>query len=83
MLLHLVRDRGRANDSGRNCFPVRVQTAMAVFVKHAKALLLATTILIVIGSVPVLIGMAGRSLAPDRAAPAFEAQLDRRPVLQW
>jgi len=56
---------------------------MAVFVKHAKAVLLATTILIAIASVPVLIGMVGRALAPDQAASAFEAQLDRRPMPHW
>ena len=83
MLLHLVRDRGRDNDSARICFRARVHTAMAVFVKHAKAVLLATTILIAIASVPVLIGMVGRALAPDQAASAFEAQLDRRPMPHW
>jgi hypothetical protein len=80
MLTYLLKDRDGRNGRGRVSSPVRA--AMAALVKHAKALLLVTMILIAVGSVPVLIGMVGRSLAHDQAVTAFEPQLDR-PAFHW
>jgi hypothetical protein len=51
-------------------------------IAQAKALLQATLILISVGSVPVMVGMAGRSLAANHSVVALEAETVG-PVLQW
>ncbi len=51
-------------------------------VKHVKALLQVTLILISVGLVPVTVGMLGRSLAPNHSVTALEPLMDG-PVLQW
>ena len=53
-----------------------------VFAKQTRIILQAAMILVSLCVLPIMVGMAGRSFAHDRAVAALEPQLDR-PVFHW
>jgi len=56
-------------------------TATTIF-KQAKIFMQAAMILVSLCVLPIIVGMAGRSLAYDQAVATLEPQLDR-PVFHW
>ena len=53
-----------------------------VFLKQTKTVLQAAMILVSLCVLPIMVGMAGRSLAHDQVVAALEPQIDR-PVFHW